>query len=104
MLELALGLSLHIGLMNNYNYIHPHIRYTYDNVIGGAYYNSQDNISLYGGYRWEYDGIGFEGAIVTGYSQYPIVPYGRITYNNFFAAPAVEDNRIGGVIGYEIKF
>ena len=33
------------------------------------------------------------------------MPFGRITYKDFFIAPAVEgDNTVGAVLGYEIKW
>lgn len=107
MIEYALALSFHLGLKNDYNSVHPHIRYTDKGFIAGVYYNSEDNISFYAGQRWEHEGVGFEAGAVTGYSGAPIVPYGRVTYNNFFAAPAIEKTdtvRVGVVLGYEIKF
>ena len=105
MIELALAVSLHLGLEGNYNEIHPHIRYNEQNYIAGAYYNSESNISFYAGKRWEYNDFGLEAGAVTGYSAGDVIPYGRATYKNFFVAPAVEgDNTIGTVIGYEFKW
>ena len=104
MIELALGISLHLGLAQSYNEIHPHIRYIEQGYMAGAYYNSVENISTYAGYRWEFNDFGFEAAAVTGYPEADIVPYVRGTYKDFFVAPAMEDGTVGAVIGYEFKF
>ena len=48
-LSLLVALSLHVGLENNYNNIHPHARCTIDSIISGAYYNSEERISYYVG-------------------------------------------------------
>ena len=37
MIELALGLSLHLGLADSYNEVHPHIRYIENGYMAGAY-------------------------------------------------------------------
>jgi hypothetical protein len=104
-LTLTLALSLHLGLEGDYNSIHPHLRYTTDNYIAGAYYNSESNLSTYIGKRWEHNDFGLEAGAVTGYSQADIMPYVRGTYKDFFVAPAVEgDDTIGAVIGYELKW
>ena len=55
MIELALGLSLHLGLQNDYNEIHPHIRYIEQGYMAGAYYNSVEDVSTYVGYRFEHE-------------------------------------------------
>ena len=105
MIELALGLSLHLGLNDNYNEIHPHIRYSEQGYIAGLYYNSESNVSAYGGYRLEYGDFGLEAGAVTGYSKADVMPFGRATYKDFFVAPALEgDDTVGAVFGYEIKF
>lgn len=105
MIELALGLSLHLGLNDNYNEIHPHIRYIANDYIAGLYYNSESNVSAYGGYRLEYGDFGLEAGAVTGYSKADVMPFVRGTYDNFFVAPALEgDDTVGAVFGYEIKW
>ena len=104
MIELALVISLHLGLDNDYNEIHPHIRYTENGYIAGAYYNSVDKVSTYAGYRWEWDLIGLEAGAVTGYPQADVMPYARATYDNFFITPAIENDNKGVVVGYEFKF
>ena len=41
---------MHIGLENDYNQIHPHARCEMPNdILYGAYYNSEDRVSLYFG-------------------------------------------------------
>ena len=105
MIELGLALSLHLGFMGDYNAIHPHIRYTENNIIAGAYYNSENNVSFYGGNRWEFGDFGLETGAVTGYTTSPILPYLRGTYDDFFIAPSIEGkDNIGVVIGYEFKW
>ena len=105
MIELALGISLHLGLNDNYNEIHPHIRYSEQGYIAGVYYNSESNVSTYIGRRWEYNDFGFEAGAVTGYSKADVMPFGRATYKDFFVAPAGEgDDTVGAVIGYELKW
>ena len=106
----ALGLSLHMGLEDSYNGIHPHVRFYEDGAIAGAYYNSLENISFYGGYRLEHGDAGVEVALVTGYPSFgPISPQVRGTYDfsdnvRAFASPAIETNNTGVVIGLEFQF
>ena len=110
----ALALSTHMGLERDYNEIHPHVRFYEDGAIAGAYYNSVDRISFYGGYRLEpADNLGIEFALATGYNEFgPVAPYMRTTYDlgdktRFFAATAIEENTstdtvtVGGVFGVE---
>ena len=105
MIELALGISMHLALAQEYNAIHPHIRYIDTGYMAGAYYNSVEKISTYAGYRWEINDFGFEAAAVTGYSQADIIPFVRGTYKDFYIAPALEgDDTVGAVIGYEFKW
>lgn len=111
-LILSLGLSAHLGLSEEYNSIHPHIRLKRDMFISGAYYNSVDNLSVYSGIELESGGYGLEIAAVTGYED-SIIPMVRGTYEftentQFFIGPAPEkyDNktkiRYGVVMGIEI--
>ena len=102
MLALSLGLSLHLGLVVDYNEVHPHVRYSNDIYISGIYYNSEGRVSTYAGYRIEHGDWGLELAAVSGYSAALIVPYTRITYKNLFIAPAFEKRNNGVVIGFEI--
>ena len=100
-LQLSIALSLHLGLVGDYNNIHPHARCSIDNTITGVYYNSEDNISAYIGKK--YDNI--ELGLVTGYSGNEIVPMIRYVKDNFFISPAYESNgRYGITIGYEFNF
>ena len=98
-ITLSMAISMHLGLENNYNNIHPHARCSIDNTIAGVYYNSEDNISTYIGMK--YDNI--ELGIVTGYSSNEIVPMIRYVKNNFFISPAYETNGNYGItIGIEL--
>tara|TARA_B100000900_G_scaffold115125_1_gene96662 strand:- start:2062 stop:2415 length:354 start_codon:yes stop_codon:yes gene_type:complete len=111
----SLALSTHIGLEADYNNLHPHLRLYEDGAIAGIYYNSVENFSLYGGYRFEKDPFGLEVAIVTGYPAFgEVAPYLRGTMDigkssRIFMAPAYEtDNNnninIGIVGGIEFIF
>lgn len=107
----ALAVSTHLGLTGDYNSIHPHVRISDDNIIAGAYYNSEERLSLYGGYNIDLtDTFAFEVGIVSGYPAIgTVIPYARAVYDygkiNFFVAPAFEkyDNEIqhGLVLGVE---
>jgi len=97
----------------NYNSIHPHVRFVQNGAIAGAYYNSEERISFYGGYRLEpSEKTGIEFAIATGYEEFgAIAPYARGTYDmgkaRFFVAPGFEKNNnetnIGVVLGIELQ-
>lgn len=110
----ALAISSHLSLQGEYNNIHPHIRIDNNEWVAGAYYNSERNLSAYGGYRLELDhASAIELGIVTGYSAFgSIAPYARATYDieNFriFVAPALEkynqQTNKGLVIGLEFLF
>lgn len=109
-LLLGIAVSTHLGLSNDYNEFHPHVRIEQDNLIAGAYYNSVENISLYAGYDFVIsDKISIEGALVSGYDQYdiPIVPMVRGKYNlnekaNVFISPTMEGDDFGVVAGIEL--
>ena len=100
-IALSLAISMHLGLENDYNNLHPHARCSIDNTIAGVYYNSEDNISTYIGMK--YDNI--ELGIVTGYESNDILPMIRYVNNGFFISPAYETNgTYGVVIGLELGF
>ena len=98
-IELFLAFSLHLGLTEDYNSVHPHARCQVDNTVFGTYYNSMDRVSVYAGKKinnWE---LGF----TTGY-LYDVVPFARYKQDNFFIAPAYETNdNIGVTVGYELQ-
>ena len=45
-IEILVAITLHLGLEGDYNNIHPHGRCNVDDWITGAYYNSEENVSL----------------------------------------------------------
>ena len=104
-LTISLGVSIHAGFDGEYNNLHPHIRFEHQQFIAGAYYNSVEATSVYGGYRYEKDNVGIELAAVTGYNQ-SVTPYIRGTYDinklRLYAAPALESEDLGVVLGIEI--
>lgn len=115
-MELLFGLALstHLGLSQDYNEIHPHIRLEQDGWIAGSYYNSESILSYYGGHRIEYEEFGLEIGLTTGYDDFGnIVPFVRGTYSvnentQLFIAPAPEKidstTTIGAVVGTEFRF
>lgn len=108
---LGIALSAHLGLEGDYNSIHPHVRVEHNQAIAGAYYNSEEKVSLYGGYRFEpIDSVGVELGLVNGYPAIGgVTPYIRGTYDSgntrFFIAPGAEKRQgkttVGAVIGIE---
>ena len=97
-LSILLAVSTHLGLDNNYNDVHPHVRCTIDNWITGAYYNSERNMSYYVGRKIS----NFEIGLVTGYNSYDVLPMIRYINNGLFVAPAYEkSNTVGLTVGYE---
>lgn len=109
----AIALSSHLGLEGDYNSIHPHVRLFEDGYIAGAYYNSEERVSAYAGYRLEpVDQAGIEIGLVTGYPAFgTVAPYARGTYDvgntRFFVAPVFETRNnktnIGVVLGIEFQ-
>ena len=97
-LSLLLAASMHLGLEDKYNNLHPHARCQQDALISGVFYNSEERISSYVGLQHN----GFELGLVTGYTYADVVPMVRYKKNNWFFAPALEkDGRKGFVIGLE---
>ena len=78
----SLAFTAHIGFIGDYNSVHPHIRYTDNNYIVGAFYNSDSRISMYAGYRFELtERAGIEVSATNGYQALGgIVPQLRGTY------------------------
>ena len=101
-ISLGLALSLHLGFEGEYNSIHPHLRYTQESFIAGAYYNSESNISPYVGYRFEYNDFGLELGAVGNYSDADIMPFAKGSYKQFFVTPGIEGDNIGIVFGIEL--
>jgi len=103
-LSFLVAVSMHIGLDNNYNSIHPHMRCTIDNNISGIYYNSENNISFYIGKSVDIKLLKLEYGIVSGYSENNILPMIRFKKDTFFIAPAYErTGNVGVVLGWEYK-
>ncbi len=106
-LGLFLAVSMHLGLEDSYNNIHPHARCTVDNSITGVYYNSEDRISAYVGKEFEITENGkLELGLVTGYKAEDVLPMIRYKVGTWFITPAYEkyDNKenYGIVLGWEI--
>tara|TARA_B110000285_G_C14666497_1_gene398371 strand:- start:236 stop:550 length:315 start_codon:yes stop_codon:yes gene_type:complete len=104
MLELIISLSLHVGMGDDYNSVHPQIRWNQDDYIAGVYLNSHTELSAFVGHRWEIKEVGFEFGLVTGYNVAPIVPFFKVDYNGFYLAPAIHEGDVGAIFGYEWTF
>ena len=107
-MDILLGLvfSTHLGLQGDYNEFHPNVRLQTEQFIAGAYYNSEENISLYVGKEVNFGKLGLEFGITTGYDSYdyPVAPMARATYqlsedHKFFVAPAYETSSTGDNLG-----
>ena len=100
--SLFLALSMHVGLDNTYNTIHPHARCTIDNNIAGVYYNSEYNISSYIGKKINKNSFEIEYGLVSGYSSNTILPMLRVKKGIWFITPAYEiTGNAGVVVGIE---
>lgn len=104
-LAIGLALSMHVGLVNDYNQVHPYAICETDKTITGIYYNSLDNVSLFGAIKYKLtDELLLDVGIVTGY-VYDVVPMARLRYKNIFIMPALEDeDQVGIVVGLDYKF
>lgn len=109
-LQLALAFTQHFGLDGTYNEIHPSVQFQHDYFIAGAYLNSESNLSLYSGVRFEYSQAWLELGLVSGYAAAPVIPFGRAGFDfnettSVFIAPAYEPNagNIGIVVGVEFS-
>jgi hypothetical protein len=101
----ALALTTHVDLNQPLNEIHPHIRIEHNNFVAGVFVNSLQNRSTYVGRVTDLtENLSIEYGAATGYDFYPVVPFGRATYQltdhtKLFIAPGV-----GTVLGIEIFF
>jgi len=106
-ISLFVAFTMHIGLSNNYNNLHPHARCTLDDVMFGTYYNSEYRVSTYVGKTYyPVDGEWtLEYGLVTGYKSADVLPLFRYVNDGWFVAPAYEvGDNYGVVLGWEYKF
>ena len=100
-LSLLVALSIHVGMDEKYNSIHPHVKCTINQTIAGVYFNSESKISTYIGQKFG----ALELGLVTGYSK-KVVPIIRLIKNGWFITPAYEvkqaKNNWGFTVGYEL--
>lgn len=96
----GIALSLHLGLAGEYSGIHPYIRYENDEFITGAYYNSLERISIYGGLKYDLNkDSSIELGLVSGYYE-ELIPMVRLKHKQFYIMPAA-DEKVGIVIGIQ---
>lgn len=119
-LTAALALSMHMGLVGDYNETHPALKCDRDDtgLIAGVFLNSESRASVYGGIKFSDPAPGrdlwVEAGIVTGYTSADVLPYVRLGLDlndrtSLFVAPAIEAKRGGGyrtgiVAGIEYRF
>tara|TARA_B110001454_G_C12592856_1_gene380976 strand:- start:307 stop:642 length:336 start_codon:yes stop_codon:yes gene_type:complete len=105
--SLLVALSLHAGLIGDYNEVHPHARCEINNVITGAYYNSEEKVSAYIGYQFDMPfNSELEVGLVSGYTGAKVAPMLRFVKDDWFLAPAYETTHGGNwgiTFGYEFK-
>jgi len=103
-LEVVLALSLHFGLDQNYNNLHPGIRCNYKQTTIGSFYNSERNLSSYLSRKIKVGEGVFEVGAATGY-HLSVVPFIRYVKGKFFIMPAYEKTSLGKnyglVLGWE---
>lgn len=101
---LGLGLTLHSGFSHDYNPIHPYVEYQFGSLRLGAYYNSEENVSTYGGLNLVLPGLdefSVDTGLVTGYTEltedqpYDLTPYFKFNYHyndnvTLFTTPGAE--------------
>ena len=67
-LILSLALTVHVGLVSEFNSIHPHVTYEAENVNVGAYLNSESTVSTYVSHTFDLkNDFELEAGLVTGY-------------------------------------
>lgn len=118
-----LALSLHVGIGDGWNGVHPGAKCESEPWTVGAYYNSERAVSVFGSYTLETGPWFAEFGVVTGYSGFkpPAVPFARFGVENdrvkYFISPAlasiVHTNEYGvttvktlhgAVFGMEVSF
>jgi len=119
-LSLLMTLTLHLGMIGEFNGINPHVRCDKDNYSTGLYYNSEKNFSFYVSRNVKFSKSEIEFGLVTGYRDAKALPLVRWKKNNWFIAPVYATNRYyttypdhtlwtngdkdtGILIGYEMK-
>lgn len=109
--------SKRIGSEKEYNEINPGLSYkknlTTGYLTGGAYYNSEKNMSTYAGLGKKFGHgpvkVGIDVGVVTGYKIMPVAPiaspYINYSYFNIRALPLVKKSRLNGVVlGFSMEF
>jgi len=89
-LSLYLSLSIHTGMVGDYNNLHPHIQCEIDGYTTGLYYNSESEVSFYLGKQWKRKDWIIDTGLVTGYEAGTIQPMIRFKRNRWYFAPTYE--------------
>lgn len=102
--------SKHFSVVDyNFNEFNPGAGININNFIGGIYYNSIKNVSVYGGYAFEHGPIGIDVGLVTGYGI-PVLPmaspYVKLGAVKLSLLPVAVENEglTGAAIGFSLYF
>lgn len=120
-LSLLLTVTLHLGMVGEFNEINPHLRCEVDDYFStGIYYNSEKDVSFYISRKIILSKSNIEIGLVTGYTDAKMMPLVRWKRDNWFIAPVYSIKRFGTIdadhtiwskgekdfgvlIGYEMK-
>ena len=110
-LAVGLALSLHFGLEQDYNQVHPYVKCETERTVTGLYYNSLDTLSAFGAVnfplvnKYTEEELSIDVGLVSGYLwKYDVAPMVRLNYNNMFVMPALEGDTKGLVFGFNFDF
>lgn len=110
MLELCFAATMHFGIGQGWQDMHPCARYVGDYLTVGAYLNSENTLSTYVSHEFKYDKFGLELGAVTGYSGAVVAPMAMVRYEigdgvDLIAMPAYggPEQNFGLVLGVEIS-
>ena len=106
--KVSIDQTVHVGALGKYNDTHPMVEYETDaGWVAGAYLNSENRLSLFGGKRFYTDNKKFslDLGLVTGYKAGTVLPGLQVQYHindmvKLFALPAMEVGKGGVGIHY----
>jgi hypothetical protein len=101
----ALALSIHLGMSDGLNAVHPAVYWQQDGWFAGAFLNSRESLAFAAGRRFG-DRAWLDAGVVSGY-KYPVAVRGGVNLNDhisLWAAPGVEKTGERGVVlGIEFR-
>lgn len=101
MISFGLALSLHF-LPGEWNSVHPMVWLEHEGWSAGLMLNSEEQLSIIGGYTFTQDKFWAELGLATGYNAAPVVPWFRAGYGPVFVLPGLTENGdVGLVVGLQ---